>query len=95
MVEEGNSRVEPQIDPKPTGTKRAPEGESKKERFQRLAEIRRLAVLRDLRLIANLADRRHYDYEKKDVVKLFADARRGLREAEAAFRKSFRDQGGL
>ena len=81
------------------GKTHAAEGESKKEskkdRFQRLAEGRRLATLHDLKLIANLADRRHYEYDSKQAAELLLDIRREFEKAEDAFRKALRGRGGL
>lgn len=98
MNSDGNNNDTPGDSPEDearTGQKRAAQGETKSERFERLAEGRELATLRDLKLIANLADRRHYEYDSKRAAKLLVDIRRELENAEAAFRKALRGHGGL
>jgi hypothetical protein len=42
-------------------------GETKAERFERIAERRVNEALRSLRLLGNLADRRNYEYTEEQV----------------------------
>lgn len=46
------------------------EGESKRDRFVRLAESRTSNALRAIRLIGNLANKVHYDYTEADLKKI-------------------------
>lgn len=42
-------------------------GETKSQKFERIAERRVNETLRSLRLLGNLADRRNYDYSEEQV----------------------------
>ncbi len=46
--------------------------ESKRDRFVRLAESRTSNALRAIRVIANLANKAHYDFSPTDVKKISA-----------------------
>lgn len=46
-------------------------GETKKQRFQRLAEKRTNDVLERLRILGNCANRGQYEYTTEDVRKIF------------------------
>ncbi len=50
--------------------------ESKKERFQRLAEKRTNDVLERLRILGNCSNRGQYDYTREDVQKIFGTIER-------------------
>ena len=62
-------------------------GESKLERFERLAQKRTTQALRRMRLVGNLANRTNYDYSD-DHVKQIVDALEAeLRQLRARFRQ--------
>lgn len=65
-------------------------GETKKERFVRLAENRTNKALEMIRLIGNLSNKSVYDYSAEDVSKIF-DA---LESEVALAKKQFTDVGG-
>ena len=45
--------------------------DNKREKFKRLANTRVNVVLDKLRLIGNLSDKRHYEYDEKHVKAIF------------------------
>lgn len=59
--------------------------ESKNERFKRLAESRGNRLIREITLLGNLANRKNYDYSKKEVDRLFAPIEHELKEVRALF----------
>ena len=75
--------------------KRAVDGESRKAKFKRLADARKKAALRDIRLIGNLADRRHYEYTSKQAAELLMELRNSLEAVEEDFRTALLGHGGL
>lgn len=59
--------------------------ESKHDRFKRLLDSR-VEVLRDkIRLLANLSNRKHYDYTKNDIEAAFGQIEQELRRARNKF----------
>lgn len=65
--------------------KKAPENETKKERFKRLASLRTNEVLKRLRVLGNCANRQAYEYDREDVGKIFGEIDRKVREVKAKF----------
>jgi ribosomal protein L30E len=65
-------------------------GETKKEKFVRLAENRTNKALEMIRLIGNLSNKSVYDYSAEDITKIF-DA---LESEVALAKKQFTDVGG-
>ncbi len=57
----------------------------KREKFVTLAEKRVNRAIRDIRLIANLANRSNYRYQEDDVRKIFRALQNELNEAKARF----------
>ncbi|AWT37313.1 hypothetical protein DM785_16485 (plasmid) [Deinococcus actinosclerus] len=66
--------------------------ESKNERFRRLAEQRVNRTLKDLRLIANLANRNNYDYSDEEVKSLLHALEKELKLTRAAFEAPRREE---
>lgn len=79
--------------PGEVGAEQAVKKETKKERFDRLAEGRKLAALHAIHLIGNLADRRHYQYKPSEVAKLLMEVRTALDKAEEQFSKALKVEG--
>lgn len=59
----------------------------KLERFERLAERRTTEVLRRLRLVGNLANRRNYDYTDEHVKEILDALEAELRRLKQRFRQ--------
>lgn len=62
--------------------------EQKRDRFKRLATIRTNAVLHRLKVLSNCANRQLYDYDERDIDKIFSEIERKVREAKAKFHYS-------
>jgi hypothetical protein len=67
----------------------APQQESKRDRFERLAERRVTNALKQIRLIGNLANRGNYDYTDEHVRQLLDALEAEMRH----LRKRFQQQG--
>lgn len=63
------------------------EGETKEEKFKRLAEARTLRILNDLRLLGNCANTGVYSYTEQDVNKIFSTLDKELKRVKALFDK--------
>ena len=63
-------------------------GETKQERFKRLAKLRGDRVLKDIQLLGNLSNRNNYEYSDQDVRKLFTALEEELRISKARFTSS-------
>ncbi len=61
--------------------------ESKNAKFKRLARLRGNRVLKDVRLLANLANRNNYDYTDEEVRKLFGYIEDELKLARSSFQR--------
>ena len=48
-----------------------PTGETKEQKFQRLASYRTNVILDGLRKLGSLSNRNHYDYSENDIEKIF------------------------
>jgi hypothetical protein len=51
--------------------KPVPEGETKEQRFRRLANYRTNSILNELRKLGNLSNKRVYEYADEDVERIF------------------------
>jgi ABC-type Fe3+-hydroxamate transport system substrate-binding protein len=60
----------------------------KRERFKSLAEKRVERVLKQIRLIGNLANRNHYDYTPEDVSKIINAIEQEFKVTKARFKSS-------
>jgi len=65
--------------------------ETKKQRFERLAERRVNAAIRVLRLIGNLSDRRNYEYSDAHAHQLIAALEQEVRSLKTRFRTDVED----
>lgn len=57
----------------------------RRQNFVRLAEKRVTKVLKGIRLIGNLSNRKTYEYSSKDIEKMFRALDRELKNARARF----------
>ena len=62
--------------------------EDKSDKFKRLATQRGERILRDLRLLANLSNRKNYEYTDEDVKKLFTAIEDELKSAKYSFMRN-------
>ena len=60
--------------------------QDRRDKFVTLAEKRVIRTLKDLRLIANLANRSNYIYTDDDVSRIFAAIDKEVREAKSHFK---------
>lgn len=60
-------------------------GESKSERFRRLAQSRGNRLIREISLLGNLANRKNYTYTEKEVDQLFGPIFEELNDVRALF----------
>lgn len=65
--------------------------ETPEERFRRVAERRTNAVLRNLRLLGNCANRRVYRYSEDEVKSIFSAIDKQLRDCRASFQSGSKD----
>jgi hypothetical protein len=65
--------------------KKAPENETKRDRFKRLASLRTNEVIRRLKVLGNCANRQAYEYDTEDISKIFGEIDRKLKEVKAKF----------
>ena len=61
---------------------------SKRERFEKLAELRVNRVIDQLRLIGNLSDKRHYDYTAADIKKINSAIDKEVKNTKQRFEQS-------
>ena len=59
--------------------------ESKQERFKRLATIRTNAIIHRLKVLSNCANRQIYEYDEKDIEKIFSEVDKKIKEAKSKF----------
>ena len=62
-------------------------GETKEEKFKRIATGRTLRILNDLRLLGNCANTSIYSYTQKDVNKIFSTIEKELKRVKILFNK--------
>ena len=60
-------------------------GETRSDRFRRLAVARGDRLIREISLLGNLANRKNYDYTPEEVQQLFGPIERELQEVRAMF----------
>lgn len=71
-------------------------GETKAEKFSRLAIYRMNKLLSGFESLGKLGNRSSYDYTDEQVAKMFASLRNSLEEAEAKFKpKSKKEESGF
>jgi len=58
---------------------------NKRERFVRIAEARTNKIISMIRLLGNCANKAAYEYEEKDITKIFSIIEKELRAAKSKF----------
>jgi len=66
---------------------------AKAEAFRRIAERRTERVLRSLRLLGQCSNRRSYEYNDEQIIKIFREIRGAVRHAEQSFQNNRRNTG--
>lgn len=66
--------------------------ESRKDRFKRLATIRTNAVLYRIKVLGNCSNRQLYEYDHRDIDKIFSEVEKKLKEAKAKFHFSEKNE---
>ena len=61
------------------------DGETKRDKFVRLAEARTNKALDQIRLIGNLSDRSTYDFAEEDINKIFNTLEKEIKSARSKF----------
>ena len=57
----------------------------KRQRFEKVATKRVQRVIDTLQLIQNCSNRNNYEYDQRDIDKMFSEMTRALKDARAAF----------
>ncbi len=63
-------------------------GESKREKFVRIAEARTNKIIDTVQLLGNLSNANAYEYSKKDIDQIFKAIEEAVAEAKGRFNKS-------
>lgn len=64
---------------------------SKREKFKKLAETRTNEVLKRLKILGNLSNKSVYNYEEKEINKIFNAIESKTKEMKAKFKFSNKD----
>jgi len=67
------------------------EGETKEEKFKRIATSRTQRILNDLRLLSNCANTSIYSYTHHEVNKIFSTIEKELKRVKGLFNKPKRE----
>ena len=59
--------------------------ETNRDRFKRLATKRTNEILRRIRILGNCANKSHYEYDERDISRIFSEIEKGLKEAKSRF----------
>lgn len=59
--------------------------ETKKEKFQRLAEARTNRIIEQLDILGNLSNTSNYEYTKEEVQKIFQSIEKAVRRVKRQF----------
>ena len=60
-------------------------GETKRERFIRVAERRTNAILEKIRVLGNCSNKSMYEYTQQDIDKIFKTLNKALRDTKLLF----------
>jgi len=63
------------------------DGETKEDKFKRIATSRTQRILDDLRLLSNCANTGTYSYSQQDVNKIFSTIEKELKRVKGLFNK--------
>lgn len=64
--------------------------ENKRERFVRVAESRTNKIIEMIRLLGNCSNKSNYDYEEKDVNRIFDAIKKELYDSQSKFKVNCR-----
>ena len=73
--------------------KKGLENETKREKFVRLAEARTNKIINMIQLLGNCSNHSQYEYDQKDVDKIFKAIQTELDEAKKRFSKQDSEKG--
>ena len=59
--------------------------EANRDRFKRLATIRTNVVLKRLKILGNCSNRSVYEYDEKDIEKIFSEIEKKVKEVKYKF----------
>jgi hypothetical protein len=59
--------------------------ESRRDRFKRLATVRTNIILHRLKVLSNCANHQLYDYDERDIDKIFSEIERKIKETKSKF----------
>ena len=59
--------------------------DQKRERFKRLATIRTNAVIHRLKVLSNCSNKQIYDYDEKDIEKIFLEIEKKIKDTKSKF----------
>ena len=59
--------------------------DTKKDRFKRLATLRTNEVLHRLKVLSNCSNRQLYDYDEKEIDKVFSEIEKKVKEVKSKF----------
>lgn len=59
--------------------------DSKKDRFKRLATLRTNEVLYRLKVLSNCSNRQLYEYDEKEIDKIFSEIEKKVKEVKSKF----------
>lgn len=62
----------------------------KRERFVRVAESRTNKIIEMIRLLGNCSNKSNYEYDEKDISRIFDVIKRELNDSQAKFKISFK-----
>lgn len=62
--------------------------ESKRDKFDRLTESRKLRLIREIRLISNLSNTKNYEYDAQAVEELFEEIETAMADAKKSFERN-------
>ena len=66
--------------------------ETKKERFDRISEARKIKILDGIRLLENCSNKSNYEYTNDEIENIFADIEKALHSAKAKFTADTKQQ---
>ena len=59
--------------------------ENKRERFKKLATYRTNEVLKKIKILSNCANRSAYEYTEEEILKIFTELDRAIKNAKSKF----------
>jgi hypothetical protein len=66
--------------------------EEKRQRFKKLATLRTNAVLHRLKVLGNCSNRQLYEYDEKEIDKIFSEIEKKVKEVKSKFHYNKRNE---